>query len=328
MNIKNLINNSIYKFFLPTEPKPKTEKRVAMRLFSTSRFLRNKVNTVWMKVMLILIVLLPFAIGFGLFMKSSVLLKEQNLGGILFSSNWRPMAKSFGFLPFIVSSFYVTILSLVIAGPICIFTAIYLTQYASERFLRIMRPLIDILAGIPSVIYGVWGILIIVPLISKHIGPLMGTQTSGYTILAASLVLAIMIIPFILNITIEVFRTIPIELTEAALSLGTTRWETIKHVLMRKGFAGIVSALGLGVSRAFGETIAVLMVAGNFTKMPKGLLQPGYPLPALIANNYGEMLSIPQYDSALMFAALVLFIVVILFNLASRITIARLELAN
>lgn len=282
----------------------------------------------WMKVMLILVVLLPFVIGFGLLIKSSVLLKEQNLGDLLFSSNWRPMAKSFGFLPFIISSIYVTFISLLIAGPICIFTAIYLTQYARKSFLKIMHPLIDILAGIPSVIYGVWGILVIVPIISQYIGPLTGTQTSGYTILAASIVLAIMIIPFILNITIEVFRTIPVELTEASLSLGATRWETIKHILMRKGFAGIVSALGLGVSRAFGETIAVLMVAGNFTKIPGGLLQPGYPLPALIANNYGEMLSIPQYDSALMFAALILFVVVILFNLASRITIARLEIAN
>lgn len=299
-----------------------------MRLFNYSRVLRNRVNTTWMKICLFIVILLPFAIGFGLCVKSSFLLREQNLGEILFSADWKPLGKKFGFLPFILSSIYVTFISILIAGPICLFTAIYLTQYARKEFLKIMHPLIDILAGIPSVIYGVWGILVIVPIISRYIAPLFGKQSSGFTLLTGALVLSVMIIPFILNIIIEVFRSIPTELTEASLSLGATRWETIKHVLLRKGFPGIISAFGLGISRAFGETIAVLMVVGNFTRIPKGLLQPGYPLPALIANNYGEMLSIPMYDSALMFAALILFIVVILFNMASRVAIVRLELRN
>lgn len=188
-----------------------------------------------------------------------------------------------------------------------------------------MHPVIDILAGIPSVIFGVWGILVIVPFISDYLAPFFGEQTSGYSILAGGIVLAIMIIPFILNILIEVFRTLPDELKEASLSVGATKWQTIKLVLLRKAFPGIISAFGLGVSRAFGETIAVLMVVGNVPSIPKGIFQPGYPLPALIANNYGEMLSIPMYDSALMLAALVLFVVVMLFNLGSRVAIARLE---
>ena len=134
-----------------------------------------------------------------------------------------------------------------------------------------------------------------------------------------------MIIPFILNILIEVFRSIPEELTEASLSLGATRWETVKFVLVRKAFPGIISAIGLGVSRAFGETIAVLMVVGNLINIPKSIFDAGYPLPALIANNYGEMLSIPLYDSALMLSALILFVVVLIFNLFSRVVIARIE---
>jgi phosphate transport system permease protein len=134
-----------------------------------------------------------------------------------------------------------------------------------------------------------------------------------------------MIIPFILNIMLEVFRSIPDELQEAPLSLGASKWQTIKFVLIKKAFPGIISAMGLGLSRAFGETIAVLMVVGNVVKIPSGVFQPGYPLPALIANNYGEMLSIPMYDSALMFAALVLFFIVLVFNLASRILIVRFE---
>ena len=188
-----------------------------------------------------------------------------------------------------------------------------------------MHPVIDILAGIPSVIYGVWGILVIVPFISKYIGPFFGKEISGYSILSGAIVLSVMIIPFILNILIEVFKTIPDELAEASLSLGASKWQTIKFVLIKKAFPGIVSALGLGLSRAFGETIAVLMVVGNVAKIPKGVFQPGYPLPALIANNYGEMLSIPMYDSALMLAALVLFVVVLIFNFASRLTIIRME---
>jgi phosphate transport system permease protein len=188
-----------------------------------------------------------------------------------------------------------------------------------------MHPIIDILAGIPSVIFGVWGILIIVPFVGNYLGPWLGKEVSGYSILAGAVVLAIMIIPFILNILIEIFRTIPIELTEASLSVGATKWQTIKFVMIKRALPGIISAFGLGISRAFGETIAVLMVVGNVAKMPTGTFQPGYPLPALIANNYGEMLSIPQYDSALMFAALILFVVVVVFNFASRTVIMRYE---
>ena len=278
-----------------------------------------------MIVVLAIVLVLPFLLGIGLYLQSAMLLNEQSIFRILFTSKWMPMAGKFGLLGFILSSLMVTVLSLLIAGPICLLTAIHLTQYAKKWVLRIMHPVIDILAGIPSVIYGVWGILVVVPLVSRHIAPLFGVQTSGYTLLAGSVVLAVMIIPFILNILIEVFRNIPSELTEASLALGATRWQTIKHVIVRKGFPGIISAMGLGVSRAFGETIAVLMVVGNVATIPTGIFQPGYPLPALIANNYGEMMSIPMYQSALMFSALVLFVVVMLFNLASRIAITRFE---
>lgn len=184
-----------------------------------------------------------------------------------------------------------------------------------------MRSVIDILAGIPSVIHGVWGVLVIVPIISLYLGPLLGKDTSGYTILAGGIILAIATVPFVLHMLLEVFRSIPIELKEATLSLGATYWETIKKVVLRKALPGIIAAFALGVSKAFGETIAVLMVVGNVVQIPKGAFDAGYPLPALIANNYGEMMSIPMYDAALMFAALLLFVVVLLFNLASKLLI-------
>jgi phosphate transport system permease protein len=278
-----------------------------------------------MVISLMIIILLPFLLGIGLYIKSTLLLEEKSLWDLLFSSDWRPLSGNFGFLSFAISSLWVTALSLLIAGPICLLTAIHLTQYAKKWVLQIMHPVIDILAGIPSVIFGVWGILVIVPFISRYVAPVFGIETSGYTILSGSIVLAVMIIPFILNIMIDVFKMIPDELKEASLSLGASKWQTIKLVLVRKAFPGIVSAFGLGISRAFGETIAVLMVVGNVAKIPTGIFQAGYPLPALIANNYGEMLSIPMYDSALMLAALILFCVVLIFNFLSRMLIMRSE---
>jgi phosphate transport system permease protein len=271
------------------------------------------------------VIILPFLLAAGLFVKSTGLIESDKLLHLLVSKDWHPLKGHFGFAPFIVSSLAITFVSIVLAAPICILSAIHLVYFAPRWVFKLMRPVIDILAGIPSVIFGVWGILVIVPLVSKHIAPLFNVNTSGYNILSASLVLSVMIIPFILNMLIEVFKIVPHELHEAALSLGTTPWEAIRKVLIRQARPGIISAVSLGVSRAFGETMAVLMLAGNVTIIPKGIFQPAYPLPALIANNYGEMLSIPLYDSALMFAAFILFVIVLMFNLFSRVAITRYE---
>jgi phosphate transport system permease protein len=296
-----------------------------MRLtkISIGRYLRNRLHTSWMIFSLVMVLLLPVVLLAGLSYKSAMLLGENSIIHLLFSTDWRPLSGQFGFYTFIISSLWVTVISLLIAGPICLLTAIHLTQYAKRWVLNVMHPVIDLLAGIPSVIYGVWGILVVVPAISNHIAPFFGKTVSGYSILAGAIVLSIMIIPFILNILIELLRGIPTELTEASLSVGATKWQTIKLVLLKKIFPGIVSAFGLGMSRAFGETIAVLMVVGNVVQIPTGVFQPGYPLPALIANNYGEMLSIPMYDSALMLAALILFVIVVVFNFASRLIIIK-----
>ncbi len=298
---------------------------MVVRRIRIGRLLQDRLHGFWMQMCLVLVFVLPLILASGMLYKSLLLLESIPLTELLFSKEWKPMSGRFGFYTFVVSSVWVTLLALLIAGPICLLTAIHLTQYAKTWVLRFMHPVIDILAGIPSVIYGVWGILVIVPFISNYLGPFLGKSVSGYSILAGAIVLAIMIIPFILNILIEIFKNIPPELSEASMSLGAGKWQTIKLVQIKKALPGIISAFGLGMSRAFGETIAVLMVVGNVTQIPKGLFQPGYPLPALIANNYGEMLSIPMYDSALMFAALILFVVVLVFNFASRFIIIKSE---
>jgi len=292
-------------------------------MYILNRKQRHYVNYSWMIISLSLVALLPFFLFLGLYLKSFLLLHDYSLTDLIFSKEWRPSSGKFGFYPFIVGSVWVTLLAMLFTAPICLLTAIYVTQYTRKYFLRIMHPVIDILAGIPSVVYGLWGILVIVPFISRYLGPFFGIKTMGYSILAASFVLSIMIIPFILNILIEIFRAIPTELKEASLSLGATQWQTVKHVLIKKALPGIIAAFGFGLARAFGETMAVLMVVGNVIRLPKNIFDPGYTLPALIANNYGEMLSIPKYDSALMFAALILLGVSLFFNLLMHFFISK-----
>ena len=280
--------------------------------------------SIWMRVGLYLLLTIPLFIAIGLYWKASPLLTSHDLKELIFSGKWFPMKGKFGFLPFIYSSAYVTILSFLLSGPICLFAAIYLTQFGKRQLLSVMLPVIDILAGIPSVVYGVWGVLVIVPAISD-LALSFGITSSGYTLLAGSIVLAVMCIPYILNMLIEVFNTIPVGMKEASLSLGATHWEMVKHVIIKKGYPGIISAFGLGIAKAFGETIAVLMVVGNTLDISFSPFKPGYPLPALIANNYGEMMSIPDYDSALMFAALLLFVIILVINLFFRYFIHKTE---
>jgi phosphate transport system permease protein len=264
-------------------------------------------------------------IAIGLFYKALPIMREKNLWTLLSSGNWRPFKGEYGFLPYILSTVYVSLLAIAIALPLSLLTAIYLNTYASKTLRRFFQPFIDVLSGIPSVIYGVWGTLTIVPLIANKIAPHFVEFSSGYTVLAGGIVLAVMILPLLISVLIEVFKSIPAEMVDASLQLGATKWQTVKKVVLRKSFPGIIAAIVLSVSRAFGETIAVLMVCGNITIIPHSLFDACYPLPALIANNYGEMLSMPSYESALMLAAFLLFIIIVLFNTISRVTLVQIE---
>lgn len=263
--------------------------------------------------------LVLLVISVGLLYKSMPVIKEQSLYDLLFTSSWKPSKDHFGFLTFILSTLRVTFIAILIAVPLSLLSAIYLSEYASERTKKMLSPGIDLLSGIPPVIYGVWGTLVVVPWISDHLAPHFVDFSTGYSVLAGGIVLAIMIIPLIISIIIEVFAAVPQELREVSLSVGATKWQTIKRVLLLKSLPGVLAAVILAISRAFGETIAVLMVCGNFTEIPKSVFDACYPLPALIANNYGEMMSLPNYESALMFAALLLFVIIILFNAGSRL---------
>jgi phosphate transport system permease protein len=272
-----------------------------------------------------LALLLLLVIGVSLLLKALPIMKEKSLWLLLSSGNWKPFKGEFGFLPYIISTLYVSLIAIAIALPLSLLSSIYLCTYASKSISRIFEPVIDLLSGIPPVIYGVWGTLTIVPLIANKIAPHFVEFSSGYTVLAGGLVLAIMILPLLISILLEVFRSLPKEITDASLSLGATKWQTVKKVMLRRSFPGIIAATVLSVSRAFGETIAVLMVCGNIAIVPHSLFDACYPLPALIANNYGEMLSMPSYESALMFGAFLLFIIIVIFNAISRLTLYQLE---
>ena len=269
--------------------------------------------------------MLIFFMILGLFLRSRPILATQSLSELLLSSSWHPLRGDFGFYPFILGTLWVTVLAMLFSIPSCLLSSIYLTEYASAKIRAVIKPLIDLLAGIPSVVYGLWGILVVVPLIKNQIAPFFGYTSSGYCLLTGGIVLAIMVFPVLISVSDEVFRAVPYELREISLALGATRWQTVKHVTVRAALPGIIAAIVLGFSRAFGETMAVMMVVGNVPQIPSSIFQPAYPLPALIANNYGEMMSIPLYDSALLLAALFLLLIVLFFSVGARIVLLRIE---
>lgn len=275
-------------------------------------------------------------VGSVLLYRAWPLLASYSLPQLLGGQTWQPMLGQFGFAPFIVGSVTVTLTAMAFAVIPAVFSGIYMAEYTSARVRGVLKPLLDLLVGIPSVVYGLWGILFIVPLIRDYIGPWVDntlghsipmfsrTNPSGYGLLAGGFVLAVMVFPLIVAVTEEVLRSTPREMREALLCLGATRWEATRCIVRRRGLPGILAAIVLGFSRAFGETLAVMMVVGNSVQIPHSLFDAAYPLPALIANNYGEMMSVPMYESALMAAALLLLLVVLGFNIMARLIIVRL----
>ena len=279
-------------------------------------------------------VILVLALFLTLLVRSWPLLTTKTLSQLLSNQAWLPAEGQFNFLPFISGTLWVTITALIIAVPPCLLVTIYLSEYAHRSIREMMKPVLDLLAAIPSVVYGVWGVLVVVPFVlqlsllaHKYFGfiPILSSNNpTGYSILAGSIVLAIMIGPFIIAMGFEVLRAVPDGYRQASLSVGATHWETIKFVLLPKTVSGIIAAIVMGAARALGETMAVLMVVGNVAHLPVSIFDPAYPLPALIANNFGEMLSIPLYDSALMTAAFILFILVLIFNIFASLMLRRI----
>ena len=245
-------------------------------------------------------------------------------------SNWDPNGNKFGALPFILGTVYSSFWALVIALPISIFTAIFLSEIAPRWLERPVSFMVELLAGIPSVVYGLWGLFVLRPWLVNYIEgpiskgplshlPIFGDTPNGYDMLAASVILAIMILPYITAVSRDIIRAIPRAVREASYALGATKWETIKGVVLPYARAGIIGAVMLGFGRALGETMAVTMVIGNAPIFKLSLFQSGYTLASVIANELSEASGL--YRSALIEIGLCLFLVTLIVNSAAKLLI-------
>lgn len=285
-------------------------------------------------------VLLVVVVSVLLLQKAWPLLVHASPWQLLMGQVWEPHNGLFGFAPFIAGTVAVTFVAMVLAVVPAVLSGVYIAEYTSAKTRSLLKPMLDLLVGIPPVVFGLWGVLVVVPFIRELAAPALGStvghyipllavqNTSGYSVLAAGVVLAIMVFPLIVAVVDEVMRSTPQEMRESLLSLGATKWEATRCIVRRRGLRGIIAAVVLGFSRAIGETLAVLMVVGNVTQVPHSIFDAAYTLPALIANNYGEMMSVPLYESALMGAALLLLVTVIFFNISARAVIVRIGKGN
>lgn len=288
------------------------------------RKIRDLIGTKIMLIIILFIAFLFFLILFILLSGSLYIIEDQSITKILFSSNWKPRSGEFGLLGVIIGTIIVTGIAMIIAIPVSLLTAVYIVEFSPKKVRQIIRPFIDLLAGVPSVVYGLCAFIVFVPFVRDVIAPFFGeVNSSGFSIFTASLILSIMVFPIIISLCVESFNAVPIELKEASLSVGATKWETVKKVIFRASGPGVLSAILLGFGRAFGETIAVSMVIGNQEKIPSSLFSQGQTLASIIAQNYIDVMSLPRLQSALIFVGLILFIVVLIFNLLGFLALRK-----
>lgn len=254
--------------------------------------------------------------------------------GFLTSSEWNPVAERFGALPLIFGTLVSSFLALLIAVPLSLGVAIFLTEFAPMRIRGPVAFVVELLAAIPSVVYGLWGIFVLIPFLRATLFPFLQHQLGflpffqgplyGPSMLSAAVILAIMIMPYIMSVSREVLLAVPASQREAALALGATRWEAVITAVVPYARSGIIGAVILGLGRALGETMAVTMVIGNRHEIAASLFAPGYTMAAAIANEFAEAVE-NIHLSALSYVALTLFLVTVLVNALARILIWRVS---
>jgi phosphate transport system permease protein len=261
--------------------------------------------------------------------------KAHGLGWVV-GTHWAPANGVFGALPFIIGTVATSVIALVIGTPVALGTALFVSEIAPARIRGPIANLIDLLAAVPSVIYGLWGFIVLLPLlrpleqfladsVGKVIPIFAGPIGNGSGYFAAGFVLAIMILPTISAVTREVFVTVPQDVREAAYALGATRWETIRYGVLPPARAGIVGAVILGLGRALGETIAVLLLIGQIPAVGKSIFASGYSMASVIANEFGQSQE-PLHLQALIAIGLVLFVVTVLMNIAARLLVGKAKM--
>ena len=250
--------------------------------------------------------------------------------GFFFGSSWNPVTGQFGALPFIYGTLVSSLVGLVIAVPLAVGVAIFLTEMCPKLLRGPLAFLTELLAAIPSVVYGLWAIFVLVPLLRQYVNPalmkwlgwtgLFSGPNYGIGMLAAGVILSIMILPIISSLSREVMSSVPQSQREAVLALGATRWEMIRMGVLRNARIGIVGSIILGLGRALGETMAVTMVIGNRPEIAHSLLAPAYSMASVIANEFTEA-SDPLYLSALVEIGLALFVITIVVNALARVLV-------
>ena len=240
---------------------------------------------------------------------------KVGLGQFLLGTRWAPTVGSFGIFPMIVGSVAVTAGALVVGVPLGLACAIFLVEFAPLRAASLMRPAIQLLAGIPSVIYGFWGLVVLVPLIRNFLGG------PGLSILAGSAILGIMILPTVISISEDALRALPPAYKEGSLALGATHWQTIWRLELPAARSGLLAAVILGIGRAVGETMAVIMVVGNAVKVPDSILDPARTLTTNIGIEMGYASG--EHRQALFATGIVLFAIIMVVNLVANLTVNR-----
>jgi phosphate transport system permease protein len=271
----------------------------------------------------LIIVLLMLAILFTLVVTSLPAIKTFGLQ-FIYQKTWNPATEIYGALPFLVGTLLTSFLALLLSIPFSVAICILLGEYFKEGvFSTFLRSAIEVLAGIPSVIYGLWGLFLLMPLV-RSFETMIGVTPHGVGIFTSSLILAIMVIPFSASIGREVITLVPADLKEAAYSLGATRFEVIKNVVIPYARSGIIAGILLALGRAIGETMAVTMLIGNSNFLPTSLFSPANTMASVIANEFAEATGIAA--SSLIYVGLVLFIVTTLVNIVGNFVIKKISI--
>ena len=260
-------------------------------------------------------IILLFGIIGSLFYGGLPIFKIVSIKDFLFNPDWHPTSDppDFGILSLIIGSFLVTVGALIISIPLGLGSAIYISEIASARMREILKPIIELLAGIPSIVYGLFGVAFLSPFLIK-----IFNIPNGLNLFSASVILGIMVVPIISSMSEDALSTVPKNLREASLALGANKWETIMRVVLPAARSGVLTSIILGFGRAVGETMVVLMIAGGAAQIPKGIFQPIRPMPAAIAAEMGETVIGSPHFHALFGIAIVLFLITIITNLLTE----------
>src|SRR3954468_21864802 len=316
-----------------TTPDVRTGGRSILERSPSARRADPLFRSVLMALAGLILALIAFFFVF-LISKAQPALNHQGVFSFLFTNDWNPSKAIYGAWPLVAGTLVTAAIALLLGVPVAVATALFITELAPHRVRGPLVVLVELLAAVPSVVYGLWGIFVLIPKLKPAeqwfsdtfaFLPFVGGNVAGPNYFIAGLILAIMILPIVSAISREVMSTVPPDLKEASLALGATRWEMIRMAVLPYARSGITGAAMLGLGRAIGETIAVTLVIGNSPTIGKQIFDQGYTLAAVIANEFGEAANDKVHAGALFAAGLVLFILTLLINALARGLVRRAE---